>query len=388
MSDPDVLIIGGGVIGSAAAYFLTRDGAGGQVVVLEPDPLYERAASPKASGGVRRLFSRPENIAMSQYSLPFYRDFNAAMAVDGDAPEIGWREDGYLFLMPPEGVAILERNVALQRSMGVAVDLLDAPALQARFPFLNVEDIGGAAHAPGDGCLDPNAALQGFRRKARSQGAEYRADRVTELVAERGAVREVGLASGARLHPATVICAAGTWSAEVAALAGMALPVEPMMRHDHYWDCRADIPTLPFLKDLNGLGMHSWDRGYTGSVVDFATPAGHDWEGQPDWFEQVTWPAIAHRIPAMQELRLGRNWVGHYDRNRLDGNMILGNWPGVLDNFHVACGFTGHGLMHAPAVGRALSELVLHGRFTTLDLSRMGYGRVLDGAPYPELGIR
>jgi FAD-dependent oxidoreductase domain-containing protein 1 len=90
----------------------------------------------------------------------------------------------------------------------------------------------------------------------------------------------------------------------------------------------------------------------------------------------------------MEELKLRDSWVGHYDRNTLDGNMILGNWSGRLENFHVACGFSGHGLMHAPAVGRALSELVLHGEYRTLDLTRMGYRRVLDNAPYAESGIR
>jgi glycine/D-amino acid oxidase-like deaminating enzyme len=168
MSDPDILIIGGGVIGSAAAFFLTGSGNAGRVAVVEPDPLYARAATPRASGGARRLFSRPENILMSNFSIPFYEDFAAHCTVDGEAPAIGWRRDGYLFLMAPEGVGILERNHALQTSLGVRVDLLDRGALRQRFPSMQVADIGAAAHAPDDGCLEPNSVLQGFRRKARS----------------------------------------------------------------------------------------------------------------------------------------------------------------------------------------------------------------------------
>ncbi len=384
----DCLIIGGGVIGSAAAYWLTRQAPGIRVVVAEPDPLYTRAASPKASGGVRRLFSRAENIEMSNVSIPFYRDFNRLMAVDGEVPEIGFKQQGYLFIMPPEGVGILEGNARLQASLGVQVEVLDGPALQRRFPSLHVADIGAAAHSPADGCLDPNAALQGFRRKARAQGAEYVQDRVVALEAGGGQVRAARLAGGGMVQAQHVICAAGTWSAELAAMVGMALPVEPMQRHDHYWECPEGIEPLPFIKDLNGLGMHSWDRGFTGSVVDFGIAAGHDWQVDHGYFQRVTWPAIAHRIPHMAELKEGQSWVGHYDRNTLDGNMILGNWPGRLENFHVACGFTGHGLMHAPAVGRALAELVLHGRYETLDLSRMGYARVVENRPYAELGIR
>ena len=384
----DCLVIGGGVIGSAAAYWLTREGQGGRVMVVEPDPLYEKAASPKASGGVRRLFSRAENIEMSNFSIPFYRDFNRLMAVAGEAPEIGFKQQGYLFIMPPEGVGILEGNARLQQALGVQVDVLDGPALQRRFPSLHVADIGAAAHSPEDGCLDPNAALQGFRRKARAQGAEYVQDRVVALEASGGQVRAARLASGEVVQAQHVICAAGTWNAELAAMVGIPLPVEPMQRHDHYWECPAGIEPLPFIKDLNGLGMHSWDQGFTGSVVNFNIAAGHNWQADHAYFQRVTWPAIAHRIPRMAELKEGQSWVGHYDRNALDGNMILGNWPGRVENFHIAAGFTGHGLMHAPAVGRALAELVLHGRFATLDLSRMGYARVPENRPYPELGIR
>lgn len=208
------------------------------------------------------------------------------------------------------------------------------------------------------------------------------------LAVEGAAVRGVTLASGRVLRPQVVICAAGTWSAEIAAMAGMRLPVEPMQRHDHFWECRATIERLPFVKDLNGLGFHPWDRGHAGSVVDFGIAAGHNWVVDHGYFERVVWPAIAHRFPAMEELRLRESWVGHYDRNTLDGNMILGNWPGRFENFFVACGFSGHGLMHAPAVGRALAELVLQGGYRTIDLTRMGYGRVLAGEPYAEAGIR
>jgi FAD-dependent oxidoreductase domain-containing protein 1 len=269
----DILIIGGGVIGSAAAFFLTGSGTAGTVTVLEPDPLYSKAATPRASGGARRLFSRPENIEMSNYSIPFYENFAEHCTVDGEAPEIGFKRDGYLFIVPPEGVGIIERNHALQTSLGVKVDLLDPSALQRRFPAMNVEDIGAASHATEDGCLEPNGALQGFRKKARSQGADYVAERVVGMTAEAGAVRTVTLSNGAVLRPRQVICAAGTWSAEIAAMVGMVLPVEPMQRHDHFWECRAEMPRLPFVKDLNGLGFHNWDRGYAGSVVDFGIAA-------------------------------------------------------------------------------------------------------------------
>ena len=224
MSTVDTVIIGGGVIGSAAAYFLTRDGRGGRVTVVEPDPVYRQAATPRASGGARRLFSQPENILMSDYSIRFYEDFARHCEVDGDAPDIGYRRDGYLFIMPPEGVATLQANYDVQRSLNVEVELLDQSALKRCFPTMTVDDIGAAALAPNDGCLEPNSALQGFRRKARAQGAEYVTDTVVGLSTQGTAVTTVELASGEVLRPHVVICAAGTWSADIARMVDMALP--------------------------------------------------------------------------------------------------------------------------------------------------------------------
>lgn len=384
----DVLIIGGGAIGSAAAYFLARAEAAPSVVVVEPDPTYAFAATPKASGGIRHLFSRPENIGMSQFSADFYRCFPSHVSVDGEAPDIAFKEQGYLFLVDGNGVDTLRRNWDLQRSMGVAVDLLDPAALARRFPSLNVQGIGAAAYSPRDGWLDPNAALQGFRRKARSLGVEFLKDRVVGIRCERGSVREVELASGRSLQPRFVVNAAGTWSAEICALIGMRLPVEPMRRFDHFFECPVRIEPLPFIKDLAGIGFRPEGTGYCGGLVDFSEPGGHNWDVDHSYFQDVVWPALAHRIPVFETLKLRASWVGHYDRNNLDGNMILGNWPGVADNFYVASGFSGHGLMHAPAVGRALSELILTGAYRTLDLGRMDYTRVLDDRPYAELGIR
>jgi glycine/D-amino acid oxidase-like deaminating enzyme len=383
----DIVIIGGGVMGSSTAFFLRRQDAG-DVTVIEADPTYELAASPRASGGCRRLFSRPENILMSHDSITFYRNFAEHVAVEGEAPEIGWKPQGYLFLSDASEAAVLIRNAERQRQFGVDVVQLDGDALKRRFPSLNTADVAAAIYSPHDGWLDPNAALQGFRRAARAAGAAYRHDRVVGLAVEGRLVREVHLASGAILKPEIVINTAGTWSAEICAMIGMDLPVEPMRRFDHFFECATEIEPLPFIKDPPGLGMRPEGTGYIGSIVDWDVPAGHDFAVDHGYFERVVWPAVAHRIPALQTLKIGRSWVGHYDRNRFDGNMILGSWSGGLDNFLVAAGFSGHGLMHAPAVGRALSELVLHGRFLTIDLSRMGYQRVIDGKPYAEAGIR
>jgi glycine/D-amino acid oxidase-like deaminating enzyme len=249
---------------------------------------------------------------------------------------------------------------------------------------MRCDDLALGVLSPEDGWLDPNSVLQGFRRDAH---AEFIRDRVVGLSVRGACVSELELASGAPVRADVVINAAGCWAASIAKLAGMDLPVNPMRRFEHYVELAERLPPMPLLKDPDRLVIRPEGRGYSVGLVNSQEPRGFNFDVDPRWFEEVVWPACASRIPAFESLKLKREWAGLYDECELDGNMILGNWPGTLDNFYVACGFSGHGLMHAPAVGRALAELIVTGRYQTLDLTRMGYDRVLQGVPYRETGI-
>lgn len=389
MTKTDVLVIGGAVMGSACATFLLQADPSLSVTVLEPDPTYERAASLKASGGVRRLFALPENIQMSQFSIDWFADFEKHVGVNGEAPDLNFKKGGYLFIVPPDvdKVATLERHQQLQSSLGVNVEMLDPPALKKRFPSLEVEDLGAATLSPDDGWLDPNAVLQGLRKKARSLGAHYVRDRVVALEASDNLVRSAQLASGETITANWFVNCAGCWAQEVCGMLGIPLPVEPMRRFDTYFDFQGEIEPLPFIKDLSRLAMRPEGRGFTAGLVDWDEPRGFNFDVDHEYFQRVVWPAAAHRIPSFETIKEGSTWTGLYDQNQLDANMILGVCPGRFGNFLMAVGFSGHGLMHAPAVGRALKELILDRGFQTLDLSRMGYQRVIDDAPYREDGI-
>ena len=382
----DVAVIGGGATGCAAAFFLARAGVA-RVCVIEPDPTYARAATPVATGGCRRLFALPENIRMSQFSIAFFKAFAGHVAVDGAAPDVQWKEGGYLFVVPPGHEAELEANFRTQESLGVRVELLDRGRIAERYPWMRSDDLALGVLSPEDGWLDPNSVLQGFRRKARSMGVAFVRDRVVNVFTSGTRVAGLELASGERIAPDHVVNAAGCWAAAIAKLAGMDLPVNPMRRFEHYVEVSEPLPPMPLVKDPDRLVIRPEGKGYAVGLVRSDEPRGFNFDVDPGYFEDVVWPACASRIPAFESLKLRREWAGLYDECELDGNMILGNWPGHLDNFHVACGFSGHGLMHAPAVGRALAELVTLGRYETLDLSRMGYQRVLDNAPYAETGI-
>ncbi len=383
----DVAVIGGGAIGSSVAYFLRGHPHPPSVAVIEPDPLYELASTPRASGGVRRLFSAPENIKMSKFGIEFFTSFERRVTVDGaPAAAIEWLPQGYLFIVPPHDVPVLEENFRLQQAHGVNVVLLDRNGLARHFPSMRVDDLGAGVWSPDDGWLDPNGVLQGLRRKARALGAEYIADRVVAIdVAD--SAHTLTLAAGDTIRTAATVNATGAWAAEVCAMVGMPLPVMPMRRFEHYFETPATIEPLPYVKDSNRLAFRPEGRGYSGGVPDVGEPRGFNFDVDHGYFERVVWPALAHRFSGFEAVKCKNTWAGLYDQNEFDGNPVIGAWGGRLDNFYVAAGFSGHGLMHAPATGRAIAELVIDGGFETIDLSRLGFERIENNTPYPERGI-
>jgi glycine/D-amino acid oxidase-like deaminating enzyme len=193
----DVAVIGGGLIGCSVAQFLKNLDPAMQVAVIEPDPTYEFASTPRASGGCRVQFTSPENILLSRDSVAFIRNFGELMAMDGEKPDVGWVQGGYLFIVPPGQAQQLAANVKLQNSFGVEVNLLSPSELKARWPSMNVSDLGVGAHSPGDGWCDPNSLLWGFRRKAASQGVTFMKGRVTQIRTDAVKVRELVLDDGA-----------------------------------------------------------------------------------------------------------------------------------------------------------------------------------------------
>jgi FAD-dependent oxidoreductase domain-containing protein 1 len=382
----DVLVVGGGAVGAAVAYFLRERDPGVAVTVVERDPTYELASTPRASGGVRRLFSLPENIALSQFSIDFFERFPATMAVDGIQAEIGFRKNGYLFIVPPSGVERLRRNCDTQRELGCNVVWLEPEELAPRFPSMYVGDLGAAVLSPDDGWLDPHAVLMGFRKKALALGATFVADEVVGLDRRGSAVRAARLASGRVLRAGHVVNAAGAWAKDVCAMVGVKAPIEPLRRYEHYFECQQPIEPLPYLKDTQRLAFRPEGRGYSGGVPTLAEPRGYNFGVDPSYFDDVVWPALAHRFPQFERTKCLNTLPGLYDQNDFDGNVVLGRVAG-LGNFHLVAGFSGHGLMHAPGCGRAMAELLLTGGFESIDLTRFGWQRIENGTPLPEQGI-
>lgn len=386
----DVLIVGGAAVGSATAYFLaSQPSFKGSILVVEQDPTYARSATALSAASIRHQFSTPENIRLSQFGSSFLKSVGEHLSVDGEAPAIGFKERGYLFLATAQGLGILKSNHLTQCAENVDVSLLTPAQLQSRFPWLNVDDLSaGSLGNTGEGWLDAYALMQGFRRKALSLGVQYRQARVEALSRQGRLVTSAWLSTGELVTCGTVINAAGTGATALAQSAGIALPVQARKRSIFYFSSSARLPTCPMVIDPTGAYFRPEGEGYLCGIAPSPEQDTecHDFEVQHSLFEEVLWPILAARVPGFEALRLQRSWAGHYDMNLLDHNAIVGAHPDV-DNFLFANGFSGHGLQQSPAIGRALSELVTFGEFRTLQLGALGWARVIEGRPLREINV-
>jgi len=387
----EVVIVGGGVIGSAVAFFLASDPAfRGRVAVVEKDPSYQSGATGRSAGSIRQQFSTPENVAISRYGAAFLKRLPEHLAVNGEVPDLQFQEKGYLFLAGPAGAEILRANHAVQRAGGAQVALLDPDALRERFPWLRVDDLAaGSLGLADEGWFDPFALLQAFRAKARSLGVDYLADEVTGLELARGRVTAARLASGGRLACGWLVNAAGVRGRRVAAMAGVELPVSARKRCVFVFDCREALPGCPLVIDPSGLYFRPEGSGFICGISPAEgepDPESEDFEVEHALFEERLWPLLAERVPAFEAIKPTGAWAGHYDVNTYDHNAVLGPHPEIA-NLLFANGFSGHGLQQSPAVGRGLAEWIVQGGWKSLDLSRFAYDRLAAGRPLREVAV-
>jgi glycine/D-amino acid oxidase-like deaminating enzyme len=386
----DVVIVGGGVIGSAIAYFLAADPTfEGSVVVIERDPTYRHASSALSASSIRQQFSTVESIRMSRFGFDFLRDAAGRLEVDGEAPEIGLVERGYLYLVSSRHKATQREIHAVQRAEGAEVALLTPDQLAGRFPWLSLDGVGlGSLGLAGEGWFDGYGLTRALRRKAASLGATFRTGEVAGVRIASGRVEAVALADGATIACETLVDAAGPWAAAVAAMAGVALPVEARRRSVFVFEPRDPPADCPLVIDTSG----AWFRPEGGAfIAGISPPEAEDLPDlplEPDHrlWEEILWPAVAARVPAFDTVRLTGAWAGYYEMNTFDHNAILGPHPEVR-NLLFADGFSGHGIQGAPAVGRAIAELIVHGRYVSLDLSVFRYERIAAGRRVEERNV-
>ena len=386
----DVVIVGGAIVGSAVAYFLAQcTDFVGRVLVVERDMSFRDCATTRSLASIRHQFSTPENVQMSMFGTSFLREAAQLLEVDGVGPDVAFRESGYLFLATAQGQAVLGSNHEVQRAVGAQVQLLSPVQLGLRFPWLNHQDLAaGSLGLAGEGWLDAHALMHGLRRKAVALGVQVVQAEVVDVVVLHGRVQAVVLSDGRQVNCAWLFNAAGTGATALAAMAGLALPVQARKRCVFHFTSPAQLPRCPLVIDPTGLYFRPEGDGFLCGVApgEHEDPESRDFEVPLGWFEDRLWPALAHRVPGFEAARLRSAWAGHYDVNLLDHNAILGPHP-ALPNLLFANGFSGHGVQQAPAVGRALAEWVVWGGFRTLDLSALGWQRVLENRPLRELNV-
>lgn len=383
----DVLIAGGGIMGCAVAYHLLRADPDLRLGVVERDPTYEHASTALSMGGVRAQFSLRENVLASLHTLEILKHFREEMAVGDSRPEVGFRREGYLFLIDRAGEDAARGSLALQKGLGARIDWWSPAEIRSRYPSLELSGFVGGTFGHDDGYLDPYAFLMAYRSKAQSLGAEFLVAEAASLHKDGARIRGIILASGERLAAPVVVTAAGAWSSDLAKTAGVILPVEPVKRQVFIFKPAASLEgPLPLVICPSGLYFRSETGGLVlvgRSFEDDEVGFNFGWERRR--FEDTLWPELINYAPDFDSLKLVRGWAGLYDVNRLDGNAILGEWPS-LKGLYVICGFSGHGLQQAPAAGRYIAELILKKKLS-LDLGIFSPQRILEGKPLTEKGL-
>jgi glycine/D-amino acid oxidase-like deaminating enzyme len=380
----DVIIVGGGVMGCSIAYHLLDADSTLSVAVIEADPGYSRASSALSVGNARIQFSLKENIQISQYTFGVLERFAEEMTVEGEAPDVAFRREGNLFLVEEAKRIQAEEALALQQRLGAEVEWWSPAEIQERFPLFDTTALVGGTMGSADGHLDGYALLMGYRAKAISLGASFIEGEVSEISVTAGKVAGVRLAASETFASQVVVNCAGAWAAELAATAGIRLPVDPVKRQVFVVDTEVKPETpLPLVNLASGLYFRSEgdDRLLVGKSLA-EDPVGFDFAWEEKRFTEQLWPELAGFVPVFDRLRVVRGWAGLYAVNTFDGNAILGEWP-ELGGLYLANGFSGHGLQQAPAVGRYLAEMIT-GSDPALDLSAFGPWRLLEGRSLAE----
>lgn len=391
----DVVIVGGAIMGSATAWFLTEMADfDGRVLVIERDPSYALCSTAHTNSCIRQQFSTTLNVQISQFGAAFVTDLRARMGGDPRVPDLKIRNFGYLYLANSNaGAEVLRANHAVQRAAGAGTRLMSPAEIAAEYPFYMLDDIVlGSINRDNEGYFDGATVFDWFRRQARERGVEYLAGEVVAMTRNRAGTRveSVTLASGAVIGCGQVVNASGPRAARTAAMAGITLGVEPRKRFT--WIFRAERPLdrdLPLTIDPSGVHVRENGGGtYMCGAHTAEDPAvaPDDFEMDHALWQEHVWPVIATRIPQFEAVRIEAEWAGHYAMNPFDHNAVTGPHPDV-ENFLFLNGFSGHGLQQSPAMGRGTAEWLTHGAYRSLDLSPFHFGRLRENRPIVERAV-
>jgi sarcosine oxidase, subunit beta len=374
----DVVVVGGGVIGTSIAFHLAE--AGVDVCLLERDQLAGGSTS-RAAGGFRAQFSDPLNIAIGLRSIDAFTRF-------GERPgaEIDLHQDGYLFLLDrEEDVASFDASVALQNDLGVPSRFVGLDEVRELCPIAGLDGVLAATYCALDGHASPEAVVQGYAAGARAHGASIVTGcALTDVQRQDGEVRSVETALGT-IETGTVVCAAGVWSPEIARRVGVDLPVQPYLREVGFTGPIPGLPErIPLTIDFSsGLYFHREGPGLLFGMADPAQPAGLDAPTDPAWLEKVM-DVADRRLPSLLDMGIAGGWKGYYEVSP-DHTALVGESSDAA-RFLYATGFSGHGFLQGPAIGEIVRDLVL-GDEPFVDVSPLSVDRFAHSVPRPEHNV-
>lgn len=394
-SSYDVVIIGGAMMGSSAAWFLSDDkDFNGSVLVIERDMSFATASTTHTNSCMRQQFSGELNVRISQFAADFVKNLPRYMGNDDRVPELSIHSFGYMYLASNEDFAdVLRENQKVQHAAGAATQLMTPSQIKAAYPFYNVEDIVlGSINLVDEGYWDATAVFDWWRKSARERGVEYVENEVVAVATNAAGTRvdSVTLATGEVVACGQVLNASGPRAARTARMAGIEIPVEPRKRFS--WVFAAEQPLdrdLPLTIDPSGVHVRENGGGTYQCGGHTALDPAVDYDDfamdHTIWEDHV-WPILATRIPQFEAIKVQSEWAGHYAYNTFDHNAIMG--PHMeLENFYFLNGFSGHGLQQSPAMGRGTAEIMVHGTYQTFDLSQFHFDRIPAGQPILEKAI-
>lgn len=390
----DVVIIGGAMLGSSVAWFLS-DNADfkGSILVVERDPTYQHAATSLTNSCIRQQFSAAINVQISQFGADFVKNFQAYMGHDPRVPRPVLQSFGYLYMAStPAFAATLKAAQQVQAACGAGTQHMTRDEIASAYPFYYLNDIIAANHNRIDeGYFEGATLFDWWKRLARERGADYCTNDVVAMTKNVGGTRieSVTLKSGEVIACGAVVNASGTRGRLTARMAGIDIPVEPRKRYTYIFAAEKPLDRdLPLTIDPSGVHCRTDGRYYMAGCPPDDDPAVDydDFAMDHSIWQDKVWPAIAARIPQFDAIKLMNGWAGHYDYNVLDQNAIIGPHS-VISNFYFCNGFSGHGFQQSPAMGRGLSELITYAAFRTLDLTPFSFTRIEKNEPFLETAV-
>jgi sarcosine oxidase subunit beta len=379
-STGNIVIVGGGVMGASTLYHLVARGIK-NVILLERNEFFGQEATGRCAGGVRYQFATEINIQLSLESLPMLERFKEEIGQD-----INYRKCGYLFVLTNSTDAeTFRRNVQLQNKLGVATEWLSGGDVRRRLPYMRFKDAMGGTLNPKDGLVDPNSVVMGYISAAQKLGARAFSEvEVTGIEVVGGRIQSVNTNQGVIETP-VVVNAAGPWAGVLGQMAGVDIPITSLRRQMFTTTPLPDLPfDFPFVIDFaQSLYFHREGEGLlTGMSNPNETPGFN--ENVDEKWELTNLEAAIARLPMLENAGLMAHWAGLYEVTP-DAHPIYGKTP--VEGFYVVGGFSGHGFMHGPISGKLMTEIILEGRASTLDVSALDLARFVEGRLIKEYNV-